>query len=154
MSKLLDLRKAIRTVLTTGANPLWEEAAVIIRRRTKIWNDVAIAVENSRHRSCLVVGVAKGDPDRSRKPKSRLTIMDVTVPVTLIELPQVDPEGEEEDELWEATVMALQGNDLGRVGTGCQHDFAFDGFDEVPDDKYVIRQTLFRTRVILNPDSP
>lgn len=148
MSKLLAVRQAIRTVLVESG--LWTEPEIIINRRTKIWNDVAMAVQASDHGHCLVIGTAKGDPDPQRKPYSRLTMMEVAVPVTLIELPQVDPVGTEEDLLWEQTIELLQGNDLGRDG---KQDLRFDGFDDLEDDegRYVMRQTLFRTRVIFNP---
>lgn len=146
MSVLLNLRREIKAVLLAGG--LWEADAVIVNRRLKIWNEVARAINSSKHGAVMVVGTAKADADRNRKPRSPVVMMDVTLPLTLIELPKLSPEAEEEDLLWERSVALLQGNPLGRPARS--NDFVFSGFEEVPDDHYVIRQTLFRTRVILN----
>lgn len=151
-SNLLNLRNAAKAVLTTGDSPLWDADSVIVNRRLKIWNEVATSIQSSKHGAVLVIGIAKGDPDPKRPPKSANVQMDLTIPVTLIELPDVDPDGAEEDELWEQTVVLLNANPLGRIQKPkSAHDLEFAGFDEVEHDQYVIRQTLFKTRLILNP---
>lgn len=147
MSRIYQLRKAVKDILV--AAQLWPADQIIIRRRGQIWNDVATAIAASKDGSCIVIGVAKGDGDKSRQPRSKQVIMDVTVPVTIVETPQTDPDAEEsaEDDRWEKTVTLLQGNDLGRPGKG--HDFAFESFDEVESKEYLIRQTVFKTRLVL-----
>lgn len=144
MSRLHELRKAIRTALTAE---LWAPEAVIIKRRTKIWNEVATVIGASKRGAVIVIGVAKGDPDASRPAMSKTIPMTLTIPVTLIELPRPDPTEADEDLLWERTVELLQANQLGR--TERHTDFIFDGFDDIEDERYVIRQTLFKTRIVL-----
>jgi hypothetical protein len=148
MTTLLDLRKAIKTLLTSGG--LWTAEEVIITRRTKIWNTVATAISASKNGQCLVIGTAKGDPQRNNE-RSKIAIMDLTIVVTIIETARPDPEDEEdaEDERWQQTVALLQGDTLGRSE---DHDntLRFDGFDEVPSETYAIRQTLFKTRFLVS----
>ena len=151
MSGLADLRARVKTALVDSG--LWTADEVVIRRRTKIWNDIAIAIEASKNGRCIVVGTAKGDPDTKRQPHSKIIATTITVPVSIIELPEADPDvdDEPEDELWEKTVLLLQGNTLGGPKFD---DFAFDGFDEVEAPQYLIRQTLFKTRIVLRPTEP
>lgn len=153
MSALYSLRKAVRTALIDSG--LWTKPEILIKRRTDIWNDVAVATETSEGGQCLVVGIAKGVPSRVQQEGSKMVIMEVTIPITMIELPNVDPTEPDDDAVtdeetrWEATVLALQGNPLGRSALHYQLDF--DGFEDVEDDDYVIRQTVFKTRLILKP---
>lgn len=151
MSGLADLRARVKAALVDSG--LWTDAEIIVRRRGKIWNDIAIAIEASGNGRCLVIGTAKGDPDPKRQPHSKLILTTVTVPVTIIELPVTDPDqdDETEDELWEKTMLLLQGSTLG--GSRAK-DFIFDGFDEVEHPQYLIRQTLFKTRLVLGPTTP
>jgi hypothetical protein len=151
VSGLLDLRTRVKAALVDSG--LWTADEVIIRRRGNIWNDIAIAVESSKGGRCLVIGTAKGDPDPKRPPRSKIIATTVTVPVSIIELPEADPEvdDEPEDELWEKTVILLQGNNLGGPQSD---DFIYDGFDEIEAPQYLIRQTLFKTRIVLRPTQP
>lgn len=149
MSRLYSLRRQIRDVLLADG---WEANEVIIRRRTDIWNDIAVATGASKHGQCLVIGVAKGTKLGPDRPGTRKIVMEITVPVTLIELPTVDPAQPEdgdadEDDRWEAMCLLLQGESLGR--SALHYELDFDGFEDVEDDEYVIRQTTFKTRLIL-----
>ena len=151
MSALYSLRRSVRTLLLEGA--LWTADEVIIKRRTDIWNDVAVACAASKAGQCLVIGVAKGVPSSAQKKGSKLVIMDVTIPITMIELPTVDPTlpadnaTTDEDSRWEAMVLRLQGDSLDR--SALHYELEFDGFEDVVDEDYVIRQTTFKTRLIL-----
>lgn len=151
MSGLYSLRRAIRTLLL--ADGLWAEGEVLIKRRTDIWNDVSIATEASKSGQCLVIGVAKGTPVSSQRKGSKQLVMEITIPITMIELPNIDPEEPaddaetDEDSRWEAMVMRLQGESLGR--SALHYELDFDGFEDVDDKEYVIRQTVFKTRLML-----
>ena len=151
MSRLYSLRREIRDVLIGGG---WEADEVLIKRRTNIWNDIAVATGASKRGQCLVIGVAKGTKLGPSRPGTRQIVMEITVPITLMELPTVDPEQPEtgdadEDDRWEAMCQLLQGESLGR--SALHYELDFDGFEDVEDDEYVIRQTVFKTRLILKP---
>lgn len=151
MSSLYSLRREIRDVLLADG---WTADEVVIKRRTDIWNDVAVATGASKHGQCLVIGVAKGNKTGPSRQGTRQIVMDVTIPITLVELPTVDPEQPEtgeadEDDRWEAMCLLLQGEALGR--SALHYELDFDGFEDVEDEAYVIRQTVFKTRLILKP---
>jgi hypothetical protein len=134
---------------------------VLIKRRTDLWNAVSVAVAASQSGQCIVVGVAKGSPDKSQRKGSKQLMMEVTIPLTLIELPSVHHEEEwrtvmdfgiptpDEDSRWEATLMRLLDSPLGRSAE--HYGLEFDGFEEINDEEYVIRQTTFKTRLIIKP---
>ena len=153
MSKLYDIREAVKSLLLQGG--LWEADEVLIKRRTAIWNDVAVAVGASKHGQCLVVGVAKGTPFGQQNARSKRLLMNITLPVTLVELPTVSDEEpsdyatSDEDTRWEETVMRLLGDPLGRSAE--HYELVFDGFEDVEDEEYVIRQTTFKTTLLLTP---
>lgn len=152
MSQLYDIRKAVKSLLLH--DELWMPDEVIIKRRTNIWNDVAVATAASRAGQCLVVGVAKGTTSNKQNARSKRLLMNVTLPVTLIELPTVsDAEPvpgalTDEDTRWEATVMRLLGSPLGRSAE--HYELTFDSFEDVEDEEYVIRQTVFKTTLYLS----
>lgn len=152
MSGLYNIRREIKNVLIGSG--LWTADEILIKRRTDIWNDIAVAAQASKTGQCLVIGVAKGAPVASQKPGSKLLRMELTIPITLVELPTVDPEqplaGEsDEDDRWEATALLLQGESLGR--SALHYELDFDGFEDVEDEDYVIRQTTFKTRLLIKP---
>jgi hypothetical protein len=152
MSKLYSLRRQIREVLTGSGD--WTEGEVLIKRRTDIWNDIAVATGASKHGQCLVIGVAKGRNTARDRGNSKRVHMEVTVPITLVELPTVSPDQPEsgeadEDDRWEAMCLLLQGEALGR--SALHYELEFDGFEDVEDESYVIRQTVFKTRLLLKP---
>lgn len=153
MSKLYSLRRNIRDLLLEGG--LWTEGEVLIKRRGDIWNDVAVATGASKNGQCLVIGIAEGVLSSRHQKGSKLLILEVTIPITMIELPNGDPSEPEDDAetdeetRWEATVMHLQGNPLGR--SALHYELNFDSFKDVEDDEYVIRQTVFKTQLLLKP---
>ena len=59
-----------------------------------------------------------------------------------------ESDDETEDLLWQQTVIRLQGNTLGRSADG-DNAMVFDGFDEIDEGNYLVRQTLFRTRFLI-----
>ncbi|MDP3851964.1 MAG: hypothetical protein Q8Q59_15790 [Luteolibacter sp.] len=139
MSALYQLRKEVKALLLQGG--LWNDEEVIIKRRGDLWNNVAVATAASAAGQCLVVGIAKGSPSGKQNPQSKQLLMEVTIPVTLMELPTVDPDepaddaATDEDSRWEETVMRLLGDPLGR--SEVHYELLFDGFEEVQDDQYV-----------------
>lgn len=146
MSALYQIRKEIKALLLQGG--LWSDGEVLIKRRSDVWNDIAIAAAASDAGQCVVVGVAKGVPDKGQVTGSQQLKINVTIPVTLIELPDRNDEaGEEEDVRWEATVMRLLGSPLGR--SEVHYSLEFESFDDVDDSDYVIRQTVFKTNLLL-----
>ena len=151
MSVLYDLRKAVQTLLLQDG--LWNAGEVIIKRRSNLWNRVATALATSESGQCLVVGVAKGSPSGVQRTRSQQLMMEVSIPVTLVELPNVDPDeilnpdGSDEDTRWEQTVMRLLGDPLGRSAE--HYEMTFDGFEDIADEEYVIRQTTFKTKLLL-----
>jgi hypothetical protein len=151
VSGLYALRMAMRDKLLEDG--LWEKGEILIRRRADFWNDVAVMTQASRTGQCLTIGEAKGQAAPGQKSKSKQVKMVVTIALNLIELPQVtdDLEASDEDARWEATVLRLIGDPLGREKS--YYSLDFDGFDEVPDDQYVIRQTTFRTEFLLKRKS-
>lgn len=153
MSKLYDIRKAVKSLLLQG--DLWTDGEVIIKRRSAVWNDVSVATQASKCGQCLVVGVAKGNPSGKQNARSKRLLMDIIIPITLIELPTVnddepsDYDTTDEDTRWEATVMRLLGDPLGRSED--HYELTFDGFEDLDDKEYVIRQTTFKTTLLLTP---
>jgi hypothetical protein len=153
MSNLYKIRRDIRDLLVEES--LWESDEILIKRRSNIWNDVAVACGASARGQCLVVGVAKGRRIGTSGRRGAKTIrLEVTIPITLLELPDVEStqpeEGEpDEDDRWEETVMRLDGDALGRSPLHFQLDL--EDFEDVEDDEYVIRQTIFKTTLLLSP---
>ena len=145
---LYGLRKAIKDTLT--ADGLWLPEQIIIRRRTKIWNTVATAIGKARNGQVLVIGTPKGDRGQNPSNRSKAIATVVTIPITLVENVKPDPEEDDETEdlLWQQTVIRLQGNTLGRSADG-DNAMVFDGFDEIDEGNYLVRQTLFRTRFLI-----
>lgn len=154
MSQLYDIRKAVKSLLLQDG--LWGKDEVLIKRRTQIWNDVSVACQASEHGQCLVVGVAKGTTSNKQNARSKRLLMDIIIPITLIELPTVSDEEPsdyattDEDTRWEETVMRLLGDPLGRSAE--HYELTFDGFEDVDDDEYVIRQTTFKTTLYLSAE--
>jgi hypothetical protein len=155
MSKIYQVRKVIREILTVDG--LWHADEVLIKRRTDIWNDVAVACAASARGQCLVIGVAKGRSLTKTQGGKRLRI-ELTIPVTLLETPNVDPEVDEsdpevdEDTRWEAMVMRLQESPLGR--SALHYSLQLEDFEDVEDDDYVIRQAVFKTTILLYGPTP
>jgi hypothetical protein len=151
MSNLYKLRRDIRDLLVEDC--LWDREEILIKRRTDIWNDVAVACAASARGQCLVVGVAKGRRVGTSGRRGVKTIrLEVTIPLTLMELPNTAPEQAEEgepdeDDRWEATMTRLDGDPLGRSPLHFQLDL--EDFEDVEDEEYVIRQTIFKTTLLL-----
>ena len=147
-SKLYDLRNAARTLLLQDG--LWEEGEVLIKRRSKIWNDIAVATETSKTGQCVVIGVASGKPAKGTKDGSSQLYLELTIPFTLFETPNMDDgDSPDEDLQWEETVLRLQGSALGR--SALHYSLDFESFEEVEDEQYVVRQTIFKTNFTLKP---
>ena len=152
MSGLYTLRSQIRDLLLQDG--LWNKDEVIIKRRTDVWNTVAtaMAVEGASGQ-CLVIGTAKGVAAAGQRDRGMILKTTVSIAVTMIELPRVDDaEDPEEDTRWELTVARLLGSSLGRSVANFQ--LVFDGFEDVEDKEYVIRQTIFKTDLIIRKPQP
>jgi hypothetical protein len=155
MSELYDVRRRMRDALVAAG--LWAEDEILIRRRGNLWNDVAVAVGTSARRQCLVIGLAKARRrSGGTSGRRQMLALDVTIPVTLIELPFLDePEAdvpEDEDSRWEATLLALQGEKLGRQMI--HHRLEMREFEEVEDEEYLMRQAIFEVLLTLASDAP
>jgi hypothetical protein len=150
-SSLHRLREAIKTDLVTST--IWKEEEIIIARQTSIWNDIAVAVANSKNGVALVIGVAEG----IAKGESRDSIpMDLTIPITTFCEIQLSPTAIPEEKLWEDTVKRL----TGKVPTGtglrqhANYRLRFKRFSddvETADDvaHLLARQTIFEVSHII-----
>jgi hypothetical protein len=144
MSKLYDLRAALKAHLVANAG--WDPEAIIIKRQTDIWNDVAIAIETAKNNLCMVIGVAQG---RNPDPDGKL-IMDLTVPVTILATITLEEGATPEEDVWEQMVLAVHGTSLHPTGH-CRFEFQFESFAddiELGDGRpqWIARQTVFKVR--------
>lgn len=143
MSKLYDLRTALKTHLVDEG--LFDEPAIIIKRQTDIWNDIAVAIASTEHSVAVVIGVAEG----SSADDDEL-VMDLTVPVTILCAPSLEEGAVPEEDLWEDMVKAVHGFVVHPSGH-CQYEFKFRGFSddvELGDNaaQWLARQTVFRVK--------
>jgi hypothetical protein len=144
MSKLYDFRAALKASII-DADIGWTDETVIIKRQTDLWNDVATAISASRDGAILHIGVARGS-----KTEDEDLEMDVTVPLTIIALPQVAADSTPEEDLWEALIKHV--HDLRLGGDHYQWRLRFQAFEDIEIDadggaEYLGRQTTFTKRL-------
>ncbi|MCW1884016.1 hypothetical protein OKA04_04700 [Luteolibacter flavescens] len=144
---LYDLRAAIRDVLVNAG--LFTAKQVIISRRADIWNAVNTAVSAAEHGRCAVIDTPTADPQRNNE-NSKVALMEVTIAVNIIERTPTRPEETDEasDVAWQRMVVLLQGNLLGRSGDHA-NGLRFDGVAMVPNQPLPVRQTIFKTRLLV-----
>ena len=147
MSKFLDMRTALKASLI-AADIGWEEENVIINRQGSLFNDLATALNASKHGVALHIGVASGSSTEDEDLE-----MDLTIPLTIVCLPEVVDGATPEEDLWEGLVRHV--HDL-RLGYDLHSDrFRFKGFldlDIRADDgtSYLGRQTTFAKHLSLS----
>ena len=140
MSKLYDMRADLAASII-AANIGWTADTIVLKRQTDLWNDVATAISSSASGAVLHIGVAEG----SASEEDGLEL-EITVPLTILCLPEVDPDATPEEDLWEDLVTHV--HDL-RLGTD-HHSYRFrlKSFTdlEIEADRgtgYLGRQTVF-----------
>ena len=147
MSKMYDLRAALKTAIV-AADIGFVDEAVLIRRQGSFWNQVASAISNAKHGSILHIGIASGKPTEEESLE-----MELSIPLTIIAKPQVGREARPEEDLWEDLVTTV--HDLRLPGTGFYKDrLIFDGFQDIDivadgGTAYLGRQTIFKCRLSL-----
>ena len=144
MSKLYELRAALKAHLVANAG--WTEDAIIVKRQTDLWNDIAVAVETAANGACLVIGIAEG---RNPDPDGKL-IMELTLPVTTICSITLTEGATPEEDLWETMVKAVHGTSL-HPTRHSRYEFQFVSFKddiELGDGtpQWLARQTIFKVR--------
>lgn len=146
MSKLYDMREALAASII-AADIGWTADTVLIKRQTDLWNDVATAMAASSSGAVLHIGVAEGSSAEDDGLE-----MEVTVPLTILCLPQCEAGAIPEEDLWEDLVRHV--HDL-RLGTlPHSYRFRFRSFSdlEIEADRgtgYLGRQTVFVRRLSL-----
>lgn len=146
MSKLFDLRQALADSIV-AADIGWTANSIIILRQTDLWNAVALAINESEHGCVLHIGVAEGDSTEDDSLE-----MEVSVPLTILCLPQVVANATPEEDLWEELVRHV--HDL-RVGTEhYAYRFRFKSFADIEVEAdggtgYLARQTVFKRQLSL-----
>jgi hypothetical protein len=148
--QLYELRQEIAAQLIASSE--WTAAEILIKRRSDIWNAVATAITVSEARRCVVVGIARGTVATDQNKRARKLRQELTITMTLIELPQLDDSdssAEQEDQIWESMVRVLTGASLGR--SEAHYWLEYQGFEEIPDPdrQYVMRQTTFKTEMLI-----
>jgi hypothetical protein len=146
VSKLYDLREALAASIVT-ADIGWAAGDIILRRQTDLWNDVATAIAGSKNGAVLHIGVAEGDSTEEDGLE-----MNVTVPLTILCLPQVLQDAAPEEDLWEALVKHV--HDLRLSADSFYYRFRFKSFSDVEIEAdggtgYLGRQTVFQRKLSL-----
>jgi hypothetical protein len=146
MSKLYDMRQALAdSIIAAGIG--WTADTVLIKRQTDLWNDVATSIASSKSGAVLHIGVAEGDSQGADDLE-----MEVSVPLTILCLPQCEEGATPEEDLWEAMVKHV--HDL-RLGTDHHaYRFKFKSFSDLEIEAdggtgYLGRQTIFTRRLSL-----
>ena len=144
MSKLYDMRQSLATSII-AASIGWTHQTVLIRRQSDFWNDVAGALAASRNGAVLHIGIAEGTSLDEEELE-----MEVTVPLTILCVPQVISGGRPEEDLWEDLVRHVSGL---RMGDDLHaHRLRFKSFSDIEvqadgGTEYLGRQTIFQKRL-------
>ncbi len=140
MSKLYDMREALAASII-AADIGWTADTILLKRQTDLWNDVATAIAGSASGAVLHIGVAEGTTTEEDELE-----MEVTVPLTILCLPQVEEGATPEEDLWEALVSHV--HDL-RLGVEHHaYRFRLKSFSDLEIEAdggtgYLRRQTVF-----------
>lgn len=146
MSQLYDMREALRdSIIAAGIG--WTADTILLKRQTDLWNDVATAISASAAGAVLHIGVAEGNSTEDDGLE-----MEVTVPLTILCLPQCDDGATPEEDLWEALVTHVHDLRLGSEPFG--YRFRFQSFTDLEIDAdggtgYLGRQTVFKRNLSL-----
>lgn len=140
MSKLFDFRQELATAIAAQDIGFTADN-IILKRQGDIWNDIATAINASKDGVVLHIGIARGNSTEENSLE-----MDVTLPVTLIALPQLVDGARPEEDLWEALVNFL--HDFRFANDAYAYRLRFQSFEDLDiaaDDgtEYLGRQTNF-----------
>ncbi len=141
MSQLYDLRAALAAAIVT-ADIGWTADTILLKRQTDLGNDIATALSTAAHGAVLHIGIAEG----SATAKHRLGV-ELTLPLTIVCLPQVEEGATPEEDLWEALVRFVSGLIL-PGDAHCYSEFRFKSFSDADltldgGTAYLARQTVF-----------
>lgn len=147
MSKLYDMRRALAASIIT-ANIGWRDETILYKRQSDLWNDVAVALNGSPHGAILHIGVAEGQSTEENSLE-----MEVTLPLTILCLPQVLPGATPEEDLWEALVSHVHDLRLA-ANDPFAYRFRFKSFSDLEIEagggsQYLGRQTNFFRKLSL-----
>lgn len=145
MSSLFNLRQALADAIV-AADLGWAAGDIILKRQTDVWNDVATAIATSATGTVLHLGIAEGAATEEAGLE-----MDLTMPVSIVCLPQVEAGTTPEEDLWEALVKFI--HDL-RLGENYAYRFRFKSFSESElsadgGTAWLVRQTVFTRKLSL-----
>lgn len=164
MSTLFDLRKSYQAALV--ASGLWNEEAIIIKRQTDIWNDIAFAMEATKNGCVLVIGVAAGRKNKGQGSGNGKLDLQLTMPFTIFCAPVIDESDENapppEEDIWENTIGFLDGyagNDPSGRRKHSMYELSFEDFSddvEIADGQphYLARQSVFSVKHIIPKFTP
>ena len=141
MSKLYDLRQALADAII-AAEIGWTAETILLKRQGDLFNDLATGLATAANGAMLHIGIAEG----AANPKHRLSA-ELTIPLTIVCLPQVEEGATPEEDLWEALVRLVSGLRL----PGEEHsysEFRFKSFSDIEitldgGTSYLGRQTIF-----------
>ncbi len=147
MSKLYDLRADLAASII-ASDIGFTAGNIILKRQTDLWNDVATALAGLGNGLVLHIGIAEG---ASIEPDS--LEMELTIPLTILCLPQVAQDATPEEDVWQALVQHVHGLRLAAVEPYAWR-FRFKSFSdlEIQADQgtgYLGRQTVFNKRLSL-----
>lgn len=140
MSKLYDFRQELATAI--AAEDLgFTSDNIILKRQTDLWNDIATAINTSDNGVVLHIGVASG-----KSTEENSLEMEVTVPITIIALPELIEGATPEEDIWEALVTFL--HDFRFTLSAYAYRLRFESFEDIEIDadggtQYLGRQTIF-----------
>jgi len=146
MSKLYDIRRDLAaSIADAGIVPA---DAIVIKRQTDLWNDVALAVDAATDSICLVIGIATGEATGDADLE-----MEVTVPLTLLVPPALEEGAAPEEDVWEALVKHVHGLLL-NPADHYNYRFRFKSWADADQEAndgtaYLGRQTVFAYKLSL-----
>lgn len=140
MSKLFDFRQELATMIAT-ADIGFNEDNIIIKRQGDLWNDIATGINASKDGVVLHIGIARGTSTEENSLE-----MDVTLPVTIIALPQLVDGARPEEDIWETLVNLL--HDYRFTNEAYAYRLRFQSFEDLEIEadggtEYLGRQTNF-----------
>lgn len=146
MSQLYDLRSALAAAIV-AADIGWTADTILLKRQTDLGNDIATALSTAGHGAVLHIGIAEG----AATEDSGLEL-EITLPLTIVCLPQVTEGAVPEEDLWEALVAAV--HDLRLPGKHFAYRFKFKSFSDADfsadgGTAYLARQTVFACKFSL-----
>lgn len=147
MSKLYDMRADLAAAII-AADIGFSADNIILKRQTDLWNDVATALATIDNGVVLHIGIAEGS---STEPDG--LEMELTLPLTILCLPQLAEDATPEEDIWQALVQSVHGLRLSPEDPYAWR-FRFKSFSdlEIQADAgtgYLGRQTVFSKRLSL-----